>query len=239
MNFGEIFLTAATVVGVLYAIWEAGKAWGRREAGERVAKLEAACRLTLVPLRYISAAVEEFDCPETDVAPELVYRIEHLLGGSTPDAMYVDEMEIRIAELEAMLKKAQSKHSEIETLARELNDLLMERIQIAESYRSSYESAIAEGIRVIEGRDKRIAELESRLGICRNLVDTYREQKSDRVVELEAMCEELSDDLAAEIEGCYNPAGVGVHPAMQWRYDRDMDPVKRARELIHKEEKTT
>jgi hypothetical protein len=60
----------------------------------------------------------------------------------------------------------------------------------------------------------------------------------ERIAELEAACRELADDLASEINGRYYIAGTGIHPAMLSLYALDMDPVKRARALLDKEEVT-
>jgi hypothetical protein len=47
-----------------------------------------------------------------------------------------------------------------------------------------------------------------------------------------AMLRECADELAAEIGNRY--AGVLDYPAMQGRYERDMDTVNRARALLDK-----
>jgi hypothetical protein len=52
--------------------------------------------------------------------------------------------------------------------------------------------------------------------------------------ELIAAAKDCADDLAARIEHEFNE--IGRHPAMQSRYDRDMDSVLRLRAAIVKAE---
>lgn len=54
-----------------------------------------------------------------------------------------------------------------------------------------------------------------------------------RIEELEALVHELADDLEAEVEGHYE--GTKDHPAMTPKYERDMEPVVRARKAATKE----
>ena len=42
---------------------------------------------------------------------------------------------------------------------------------------------------------------------------------------------ECADDLEAELDARYRPHD-NIHPAMERRYDRDMEPVLRARALL-------
>ncbi len=53
---------------------------------------------------------------------------------------------------------------------------------------------------------------------------------ADLIARLEAVLTEVSDDLAGELDGRY--AGMLDHPAMKRRYDRDMEPVIKARSLL-------
>lgn len=52
----------------------------------------------------------------------------------------------------------------------------------------------------------------------------------ETVAKLREMVRELSDDLEAELNGRYE--GTKDHPAMKRRYDRDLEPVLRARSLL-------
>lgn len=52
----------------------------------------------------------------------------------------------------------------------------------------------------------------------------------DEADKLRAALKECADDLAAEIEARFN--AIKRHPAMEARYERDMTPVKKARELL-------
>ena len=82
-----------------------------------------------------------------------------------------------------------------------------------------------------------------RLNTCtdswRDATDLELQQEAEierleaRVTELEAMVLELADDLEDEIKAtCCDDHGGIVYPAYQWRYDRDMDVVIRAREAL-------
>lgn len=51
---------------------------------------------------------------------------------------------------------------------------------------------------------------------------------TDRLIEVIST---LSDGLEAYVEEHYS-GGIKDHPAMAWRYARDMEPVVRARELL-------
>ena len=93
---------------------------------------------------------------------------------------------------------------------------------------------------------ERITELEVALNTERlrtkalnedlDMLDLYYHTSLNHIAELEAMLRELADDLDTEISGRYDPRMQGnIHPAMLSRYDRDMDPVKRARALLDKE----
>lgn len=86
----------------------------------------------------------------------------------------------------------------------------------------------------------RIAQLEANIDYWRNLVndlehnDIYLDSQAyyeGRIAELEAIGDELANDLEAELGARY---GVerGVHPAMASRYDLDMAPVAKWRELV-------
>lgn len=65
---------------------------------------------------------------------------------------------------------------------------------------------------------------------CMQLVEAFGTQAA-RIAELEAIGDELANDLEAELGARY---GVerGVHPAMASRYDLDMAPVAKWRELV-------
>jgi hypothetical protein len=47
---------------------------------------------------------------------------------------------------------------------------------------------------------------------------------------LRAMVRALADDLESEVEGHY--ALVKDHPAMTPKYERDMEPVRKARKIL-------
>lgn len=54
---------------------------------------------------------------------------------------------------------------------------------------------------------------------------------ADEIARLRAALRECADDLASEIAARY-PAEVLRYPSEQRRHDRDMEPVRRARELL-------
>jgi hypothetical protein len=56
------------------------------------------------------------------------------------------------------------------------------------------------------------------------------------IAELGAMCEELADEVEGYVKHQYGPSGTEVHPALKSRYERDMDLVRQARELLSEEE---
>ena len=58
--------------------------------------------------------------------------------------------------------------------------------------------------------------------------------RSDREAALEAALRECADDLAQWLEASYKPSGQPIHPSQQRRYERDMEPVLRARALLEK-----
>lgn len=48
------------------------------------------------------------------------------------------------------------------------------------------------------------------------------------------LLEELADQLEIHVAGLYHDIDHGTcHPAMRHRYDRDMEPVRRARRLLN------
>lgn len=49
-----------------------------------------------------------------------------------------------------------------------------------------------------------------------------------RISQLEEALRECADDLESEVEARYAP----LHPAMEHRYRRDMEPVRKARALL-------
>jgi hypothetical protein len=75
----------------------------------------------------------------------------------------------------------------------------------------------------------RIWEMEVEGGLTvadrEKIVDALRDHDA-----LRAMVKELADDLEAEIEGHY--ANLKDHPAMTPKYERDMEPVRKARQLL-------
>ena len=57
--------------------------------------------------------------------------------------------------------------------------------------------------------------------------------RQDVVQKLVMALKDCADDLEAEIEARYSH-GIKEHPAMTPKYERDMEPVLRARELLDK-----
>lgn len=53
------------------------------------------------------------------------------------------------------------------------------------------------------------------------------ESQEEEIEKLKALVKELADDLESEVEGRYQ--SVKGHPAMKPKYERDMEPVRRAR----------
>lgn len=58
-----------------------------------------------------------------------------------------------------------------------------------------------------------------------------------RIAELEAMVRELTMDLENEVDGRYG--GRLEQPVMRRRYERDIEPCRRARELLGDDKPTT
>lgn len=54
----------------------------------------------------------------------------------------------------------------------------------------------------------------------------------ERISALESSLSECSCDLEAELNARHKGNSANVHPSQQWRYDRDMEPVLRARKLL-------
>jgi len=54
---------------------------------------------------------------------------------------------------------------------------------------------------------------------------------ADEIVRLRAVLRECADDLETEIKARY-PAQVQIYPSEKRRFDRDMEMVNRARELL-------
>ena len=65
-------------------------------------------------------------------------------------------------------------------------------------------------------------------------------KKADgRIAELEAQrdallaaCKDLVEDLEPLVRNQYDPNGTGCHPALQWRYERDLESVVAGRAAI-------
>jgi hypothetical protein len=47
-----------------------------------------------------------------------------------------------------------------------------------------------------------------------------------------AACKDLVEDLEPLVRNQYDPNGTGCHPALQWRYERDLEPVVAGRAAI-------
>ena len=58
------------------------------------------------------------------------------------------------------------------------------------------------------------------------------ERLHDRVAALEAMLQDVVMDLENEIDGRYSATQIGDHPIIDRRYDRDIEPCRRARKLL-------
>lgn len=58
-------------------------------------------------------------------------------------------------------------------------------------------------------------------------------EQGERIAELEALVAELADDLEAEVRNTHAAFESGeVHPAVRHRFERDMEPVERARKAL-------
>ena len=60
----------------------------------------------------------------------------------------------------------------------------------------------------------------------------YCNEAADAIEELMALLKECADDLEDELGYRYG----NVHPVLQDRYDRDMEPVRQARKLVGEKE---
>jgi hypothetical protein len=49
-----------------------------------------------------------------------------------------------------------------------------------------------------------------------------------------AACKDLVEDLEPLVRNQYDPHGTGCHPALQWRYERDLESVVAGRAAIAK-----
>lgn len=64
-------------------------------------------------------------------------------------------------------------------------------------------------------------------------METTIARQAEVIAALRGSLTECADDLAAEIENRYSH-GIKEHPAMKNRYERDMAPIVRAREILAK-----
>lgn len=81
---------------------------------------------------------------------------------------------------------------------------------------------------------------EDLLAIQRELDDLEASNDSlrARVEALEAALKDCADDLEAEVRATHGADHPdGVHPSQVWKYERDVEPVVRARALLDTEEK--
>jgi hypothetical protein len=85
-------------------------------------------------------------------------------------------------------------------------------------------------------------ELEEELDRYINRAATldFRLKKANgHIAELEAQrdvllaaCKDLVEDLEPLVRNQYDPNGTGCHPALQWRYERDLESVVAGRAAI-------
>lgn len=64
--------------------------------------------------------------------------------------------------------------------------------------------------------------------------EARRDKRLDRIAELEALVRELANELESEIVARYCDPRDGklMHPSYEWRMQRDMEPVVRARKAM-------
>jgi hypothetical protein len=113
-----------------------------------------------------------------------------------------------------------------------------------EEYESDYIANRQAAADHVEAQAARIREFEAyadRLaeglpeGMLPKDVESLRDanaQMATRIQELEAALAELAADAEAEINQRYDPRMQGIHPAMRMRYERDMEPVRKAQALL-------
>lgn len=75
--------------------------------------------------------------------------------------------------------------------------------------------------------NKQLATLDA-LEHLRDVVQAQLAERDARIAELEVALRECADDLEAEVRDRYAP----LHPAMEHRYRRDMEPVRKVRALL-------
>lgn len=118
-----------------------------------------------------------------------------------------DDQQRRACEAETRVKELEAQRDELTVLHKKWHDRAYQVLE-------KYEAALAR----TEALEARIAELEA--------------QRDELLI----LCEELRNESEGWIRGRYRPE-EGMHPAMQMRFERDMELIHKANAVIAKIEK--